>query len=83
MHLKKTNTYMHTDRKLRACMYIADGLGAYMTAGRQCVSPGTVHKHGHPGGEGRGEIGGAWPLAVGLAGQSYPQLQRREGRTEG
>ena len=54
-----------------------------MAAGRQCVYPGTVHRHGHPGGEGRGEVGRAWPMAVGLAGQGYPQLQRRVERTEG
>ena len=54
-----------------------------MAAGRQCVYPGTVHRHGHPGGEGRGEVGGISPLAVRLAGQGYPQLQSREGRTEG
>ena len=54
-----------------------------MAAGRQYVYPGTVHRYGHPGGEGRGEVGGVWPLAVRLAGQGYPQLQRREGMTEG
>ena len=64
-------------------MYITDGLGTHMVARRQCVSPGTVHRHGHPGGEGRGEVGGGWPLAVHQVGQGYPQLQRREERTEG